>query len=150
MARTRTGALFALVGVVLIFVGTFSMIGRCAVPGAPCPSPRPSEIANYIGLVALVLGVGLLVRSGWHGSAAGWALAAVAVVPATWRIYEIARQGGCPLIADPAVARACLTAYGEMTAPVLSIGLAGFTLLVGWVRSRAVRSRRDVTVSDAD
>jgi hypothetical protein len=139
MGRTQAGVLIVLVGVVLIVVGLFSGIGRCAVPGAPCPSPRLSEIAAYSGVVALLFGLAVLVLSGWLGSIAASALAAVAAVPATWTVYEIARQSGCPLLADPALARACLTAYGEMTAPVLSFGIAGLVLLVGWSRWRAVR-----------
>lgn len=139
MGATRIGALTALAGLLLIFIGVFSGIGGCHVPGAPCPSPRPSEIAAYLGIALAVIGSVVLVRSSWRGSLASSAFAAVAVVPTTWTLYEFARQDGCPLLGDPAVVSACLTAYGEMTAPVLSFGLGVVVLLVGLLRWRGVR-----------
>jgi hypothetical protein len=142
MRGIRAGAVAGVVGLLLIFVGLFSLLGRCAVPGAPCPSPSPNEIAAYLGLALLVLGVILLLRAGWHGRAAGWVLAAVAIVPVTWFTYELARQGICPMLSDPAVAQACLEAYGEMTAPMLSYGAAGLVLLVGLLRWRRLRAAR--------
>jgi hypothetical protein len=148
MSTTKAGILAAVVGASSIFVGVFGFMGRCAVPGAPCPSPSPNEIFAYGGLVVLVIGVALLVRAGWRGSLAGWALAAVASVPATWWIYEIVRQEGCPLLADSNSVQACLAAYGEMTAPIISFGVAGFLFLIGWVRWRA-RSAH-VSFGDAD
>jgi hypothetical protein len=132
---TRAGALVALLGVGLINFGLFTFVARCR-PGVPCPSPSLNEVAAYLGLVVLIIGVAMLVHSGWHGSAAGWMLAAAGTVPATWFVYELARQKLCPLLSDPAASRACLGAYGEMTAPVLSFGVAGLILVVGWVRSR--------------
>lgn len=138
---TRAGVVAALVGVGLINFGVFGFSGRCGFPGGPpCPSPSPNEVAAYLGLVVLVIGVVMLVRSGWRGSATGWILAAVGSVPATWFAYELARQELCPLLSDPAAARACLSAYGEMTAPVLSFGFAGLLLLVGWLRLRRTRA----------
>ena len=140
MRSVRAGAVTGIVGFLLILIGLFSLLGRCAVPGAPCPSPSPNEIAAYLGLALLVLGVILLLRAGWHGRAAGWMLAAVAIVPVTWFVYELARQGICPMLSDPEVAQACLEAYGEMTAPILSYGAAGLVLLVGWLRWRRLRA----------
>jgi hypothetical protein len=133
--------LAAVVGAVSIFAGVFGFLDRCAVPGAPCPSPSPNEIVAYGGLVVLVIGVALLVRAGWRGSLAGWALAAVAAVPAAWFLYEIVRQEGCPLLADPTAAQACLAAFGEMTAPAISFGVAGVILLVGLLRWRGHGAR---------
>jgi hypothetical protein len=147
MRSTRAGILAAVVGAVSVFVGVFGFVGRCAVPGAPCPSPSPNEIFAYGGLVLLVIGVVLLVRAGWRGSLAGWALAAVAAVPAAWFVYEIVRQEGCPLLADPA-AQSCLPAFGEMTAPTISFGVAGMLLLVGLLRWRGRGAH--VTFGDAD
>lgn len=141
MRTTRIGVLTALAGVLLVFVGLFSGIGGCYVPGAPCPSPSAGEISLYLGIVVLVLGLVVLVRSGWRGSLASSAFASIAIVPAMWTFYEIARQSGCPLLADPTVASACLAAYGEMTAPVLSFGLGVVVLLVGFLRWRGVRKR---------
>lgn len=141
MGMTRIGALAALAGVLLIFVGLFSGIGGCYVPGAPCPSPSAGEISAYLGIVVLVFGFVVLVRSSWRGSLASSAFAAVAIIPATWTLYEIARQDGCPLLADPAVVSTCLAAYGEMTAPVLSFGVGVVVLLVGFLRWRGLRKR---------
>ena len=148
MKPGRVGAAAAIVGVLLILVGLFSSFGRCAVPGAPCPSPSWNAVLAYVGLIVLVIGVGLLVSSGWRGSAGSWLLAAVAVVPAAWFAYELARQSLCPLLSDPALSRACLTAYGEMTAPALSYGLAGVVLLVGWLRLRRLRPSCASTEAD--
>jgi hypothetical protein len=148
MNTTRAGILAAVVGAVSIFVGVFGFMGRCAVAVAPCPSPSPNEIFAYGGLVALVVGVALLVLAGWRGSLRGWALAAVGSVPATWFTYEVVRQEGCPLIADPNAARACLRAFGEMTAPTLSLGVAATLLLVGFLKWRAHGAH--VTLPDAD
>jgi hypothetical protein len=136
MSSTKAGILAAVVGAVSVFVGVFGFMGRCAVPGAPCPSPSPNEIFAYVGLVLLVIGVVLLVRAGWRGSLAGWVAAAIAAVPATWFVYEIVRQEGCPLLADPNAAQACLASFGEMTAPAISFGVAGMLLLVGLLRWR--------------
>ena len=132
----KTGLLAAVIGSISIFMGIFGFMGRCAPPGARCPSPTLSEIFGYGGLVILVIGVLLLIRAGWRGNLTGSALAAVASVPATWWTYEIARQEACPLLAEPITVQACLSAYGEMTAPVLSFGAAGLLLLVGWSRWR--------------
>ena len=148
MSTTKAGTLAAVVGAASIFVGVFGYVGRCAVPGAPCPSPSPNEILAYGGLVLLVVGVMLLVRAGWRGSLAGWVVAAIASIPATWFVYEIVRQEGCPLLADPSAAQACLAAFGEMTAPTISFGVAGMLLLVGLLRWRAHGAR--VTFADAD
>ena len=144
----KTGLLAAATGSLAIFMGVFGFMGRCAAPGAPCPSPSLNEIFGYGGLVILVIGVLLLMRAGWRGSLTASALAAVASVPATWWTYEIARQEGCPLLTDPITVQACLSAYGEMTAPAISFGVAGLLLLVGWTRWR-VRGA-DVTFSDAE
>lgn len=136
---TRAGALAALLGVGLITFGVFGFpfgFGSCRRPGVPCPSPSLNEVAAYLGLVVLIIGVVMLVRSSWHGGVSGWLLAAAGAVPATWYIYELARQNLCPLLSDPAASRACLSAYGEMTAPVLSFGFGGLVLLAGWVRWR--------------
>ncbi len=141
---TRAGALAALLGVGLITFGVFGSAVRCARPGVPCPSPSLNELAAYLGLVGLVIGVVMLVRSGWRGGATDWLLAAAGVVPAAWFVYELARQKLCPLLSDPASARACLSAYGEMTAPVLSFGFAGLVLLVGWLRWRRTRAASDI------
>jgi hypothetical protein len=146
MSRTKASALGALFGALLIFVGVFGFLGRCAVPGAPCPSPSLNEIAAYGGLVVLLISVAALVWLGWRGSLLASALGAVGAVPATWFAYEIARQSGCPLLTDPALADACLTAYGEMTAPVLSFGVAGLILLMGWARRGRRRSRQVASV----
>jgi hypothetical protein len=132
----KIGLLAAAIGSFMVFMGVFGFMGRCAVPGAPCPSPNLNEIFGYGGLVILVIGVILLMRAGWRGNLAGAALAAVASVPATWWTYEIVRQERCPLLADPLTAQACLAAFGEMTAPVISFGAAGLLLLVGWLRWR--------------
>jgi hypothetical protein len=149
MSMTRVGILAAVVGAVSIFVGVFGFMGRCAVPDAPCPSPSPNEIFAYGGLVVLVIGMALLIRAGWRGSLAGWAVAAAASVPATWFAYEVARQEGCPLLADSNAAQACLTAFGEMTAPAISFGLAGMILVVGLLSWRTRRGAH-VTFPDAD
>ena len=130
MSATKAGALIALVGSVLIFVGLFGMLGRCAVPGAPCPSPSLGEVAAYGGLLLLVLGVLILVRSGLRGNLASSALGAVAALPATWTLYEVLRQG-VPL---PAIG-----VLDEMTAPALSTAVALAILGVGVVSH--VRSR---------
>jgi hypothetical protein len=141
MSSTKAGILAAVVGAVAVFVGVFGLMGRCAVPGAPCPSPSPNEIFAYGGLVILVIGVLLLVRAGWRGRLEAWVAAAVAAVPATWFAYEVVRQEGCPLLADPDAAQACLAAFGEMTAPAISFGVAAMLVLVGLLRWRALRSR---------
>lgn len=120
----------ALIGSLLIFVGVFGMLGRCAVPGAPCPSPSPGEVAAYGGLIVLVLGVFILVRSGLRGSLASSALGALAAIPATWTLYEVVRQG-VPL---PGIG-----VLEEMTAPALSATVALAILVVGAVSH--VRSR---------
>jgi hypothetical protein len=124
------------VGVLLIFFGLFSMADRCAVPIAPCPRPRPTEIVAYAGLLILILAVGLLMRSARRGSLAGAASAAAASVPATWFLYEILRQGLCPLIDDDSTAQACFQAYGTMTAPVLSAAVAVLLFAIGWLWSQ--------------
>ena len=141
---TRIGAGAAILGFLLILVGLFSFFGRCAVPGAPCPSPSWNQVLAYLGLFVLGIGVATLVWSGWQGSAVSWVLAAAAIVPTTWYVYELARQRLCPLLSDPALSRACLAAYGEMTAAVLSYGVGAFVLLVGWLRLRRLRSSRDI------
>lgn len=123
----------------MIMVGLFSGIGRCAVPGAPCPSPRPDAILAYGGVVLMVVGIVVLLRSGWRGSLASSAIAALAVVPVVWFLYEIARQEGCPLIDDPATRQACLESFGEMTAPLLSYGVGLLVLAIGWLRWRRAR-----------
>jgi hypothetical protein len=138
IARTRLGALIALAGFLLILVGLFSGIGGCYVPGVPCPSPRLDEIFGYSGLALLLIGIGLLLRAGWRGSLRGSLFAAVAAVPATWFLYELARQSGCVLITDQETQRACLEAFGEMTAPVLSAAVACLVVVVGWLRWRRV------------
>jgi hypothetical protein len=140
----RVGAIAALVGVIFILVGLFSSIGSCAVAGVPCPSPSWNEILAYLGAVVLLVGIATLVWSGWHGSAGSWMLAAVSAVPAIWFVYELGRQSICPLINDPVVSGACLKAYGEMTAPVLSFGLGAVLLTVGWLRLRRRGSSRDI------
>jgi len=99
MRRNGVGTALAVLGFLSIIVGLFSGIGRCAVAGAICPSPRPSEILAYGGLVVLVAGVLVLISSGWQGSVVSWVVAAVATFPATWTIYEIARQGPCLTVA---------------------------------------------------
>jgi hypothetical protein len=136
MGRTTSGALMALAGFLLLFIGLFSGIGRCAVPGAPCPSPGPDEILAYSGIVLLVLGVALLLRAGMRGSPVGVALAALGAIRATWFIYELGRQSGCPLLGDPDTQDACLRAFGEMTAPVLSAAVGLVVFIVGWLRLR--------------
>jgi hypothetical protein len=140
---TRVGALTALLGVLLITVGVFSF-GGCARPDVPCPSPTWNEVIAYLGVVALFVGIGMLVWSGWRGSRVSWVLAAVAAVPATWFIYELARQSICPMLSDPASLRACLTAYGEMTAPVLSFGVGVSALVAGSLRLLRLRSSSDI------
>lgn len=142
--KVSVGAVTALIGAVLIFFGLFGFFGRCAVPGVRCPSPSVNEVLAYTGLLILVLGVTILLWSGWRGSVTGWVLAAAATVPAVWFVYELARQSLCPLLSDPAASRACLAAYGEMTAPVLSAGVALATLGIGWLRLRRVRSPHDL------
>jgi len=137
--RPRTGAAVAFLGFLFILGGLFGSVGRCAVPGVPCPSPSWNEILAFLGLGILVIGIALLIWSGWRGSAAAWVLAAIAVVPAVWFLYELGRQELCPLISDPAASDACLTAYGEMTAPVLSYSVGGVLLGVGWLRLRQRR-----------
>jgi hypothetical protein len=132
----KLGIVLAVVGAASMFEGVFGFIGRCANPGAPCPSPSPSEIIAYGGLILLAMGLALLVRAGWRGSLAAWALAAVAAVPAAWFLYETVRQKGCPLLADPNAAKSCLAAFGEMTAPTISYGLAVVILVVGLLRWR--------------
>ena len=132
----KLGVVMAVVGASAMFMGVFGFARRCAVPGAPCPTPSPTSILAFGGLLILVIGVALLVRAGWHGSLVGSALAAVGAVPAAWFIYELMRQKGCPLLADPDAAQACLAAYGEMTAPIISFGVAGLIFLVGWLRWR--------------
>jgi hypothetical protein len=145
---TRAGVLAAVLGSLLVFLGVFGFMGRCAVPGAPCPSPSLNEILAYGGLAVLLTGVTLLTWAGWRGRVAGSALAAIASVPATWFIYEVVRQEGCPLLANPIAAQACLTAYGEMTAPVISVSVAGASLLIGWWRRRAGDARATSTTAD--
>jgi hypothetical protein len=81
LTTLAVGILAAVVGAVSVFEGVFGSLGRCAVPGAPCPSPSPNEIFAYGGLVLLVIGVALLVRAGWRGSVAGSTFAAVAAIP---------------------------------------------------------------------
>lgn len=141
--RTRVGALTALLGVLLIMVGLFSF-GGCARPNVPCPSPTWNEVIAYLGVVVLFVGIAMLVWSGWRGSLASWVLAAVAAVPATWFVYERARQSICPMLDDPASSRACLTAYGEMTAPLLSLGVGVFVLVTGSLRLRRLRPSSDI------
>lgn len=136
MNTTRAGVIAAVVGAGSVFLGVFGFMGRCAVPGAPCPSPSPNEIFAYGGLVVLVVGVVLLARAGWRGRLGSSALAAVAAVPATWLAYEVLRQEGCPLLADAGAAQACLSSFGEMTAPTISFGVAALIFLVGWLRRR--------------
>jgi len=130
---TRAGALAALFGAVLVLVGLFLPFSRCG-PGVPCPSPSWNALVAYLGLIVLVVGVAMLVWAGWRGSRLSWMLAAAASVPATWFVYEVARQNLCPMLTDPALSNACLTAYGTMTAPVLSFGVGGLLLVVGWLR----------------
>lgn len=126
----KAGVAAAILGAMSIFLGVFGFAYRCAVPGVPCPSPSPNEILAYGGLVVLVVGVLLL--------------AAAATVPATWFLYEIVRQEGCPLLPDPDAAEACLGGFGEMTAPVISFGVAALILLVGWLRWRSTSSPVDI------
>jgi hypothetical protein len=140
----KAGVAAAILGAMSIFLGVFGFAYRCAVPGVPCPSPSPNEILAYGGLVVLVVGVLLLLRAGWGGRLAASALAAAATVPATWFLYEIVRQEGCPLLPDPDAAEACLGGFGEMTAPVISFGVAALILLVGWLRWRSTSSPVDI------
>jgi len=133
---TKLGIVAAAAGACSIFLGVFGFVGRCAVPNTPCPSPSPNTIFSFGGLVVLVFGVVLLLRAGWHGSMVGWVLAAIGVAPGTWFVYEIVRQRGCPLLADAVAARACLAAYGEMTAPAITFGVSALVLLIGWLRLR--------------
>lgn len=140
MSQAKAGILAAAVGAVSVFAGVFGFLGRCAVPGAPCPSPSPNEIFAYGGLVLLLIGVALLVRESYRGRLAAGALAAVAAIPAAWFVYEVVRQEGCPLLADANAAQACLASFGEMTAPIISFGVAGMLLLVGLLRWRTRRS----------
>ena len=146
MSAMKGGTIAAVVGTVAIFVGLFGLLGRCAVPGAPCPSPSPNEIVAYGGLAALIIGVALLLRAGWRGTFGGWAVAAVTSVPATWFVYELVRQEGCPQLADPEAADACIGGFGfglgEMTAPTISMAVAGVILVLGLFRWR---SRRTLT-----
>jgi hypothetical protein len=144
MARTRTGALVALAGVLLLLVGLFSGIGRCAVPGAPCPSPGPDEILAYSGIALLIVGIALLLRAGMRGSPASVALAALGAIPATWFLYELGRQSGCPLLEEPETQSACLRAFGEMTAPVLSVGVGLVVFVVGWLKLRGRAPSSDI------
>jgi hypothetical protein len=79
----------------------------------------------------LVLGVLVLVWSGWRGNLASSVFGAAAAVPATWRLYELVRQG-VPL---PEIG-----VLDEMTAPALAATVALVILVVGAVRHH-VRSR---------
>ena len=94
---------------------------------------RPSY---FVGLALMAVSLVLLIRSGWRGSAGSWLVGAAGTVVATWAIYELLRQSVCPLINDPAAMTACLSAWGVMTAPVLSYVAGGLVLLVGWLRLR--------------
>lgn len=144
----RMGVLAAVFGSLLIFLGVFGFMGRCGALGTACPFPSVNEILAYGGLAVLLTGVILLIRAGWRGSVAGSALAAIASVPATWFIYEIVRQEGCPLLADPVAVQACLGAYGEMTAPVISYSVAGAVFVIGLLRRRAVDARATSAKAD--
>lgn len=128
--------MLAIFGFLALFFGLFSGVGGCYVPGVPCPSPRLDEIIGYSGLALLLIGFVLLLRSGWRGSLSGSVLAAIAVVPAVWFIYELVRQSGCPLIGDLAAQRTCLESFGEMTAPVLSSTIGLLVIAIGWLRWR--------------
>ena len=130
MSATKTGTLIALVGSLLIFVGLFGMLGRCARPDVPCPSPSLGEVSAYGGLLVLVFAVFILVRSGLRGNFSSAALGAVAALPATWTLYEVVRQG-VPL---PGIG-----VLDEMTAPALSAAVALAIVVVGAMRH--LRSR---------
>lgn len=144
---TRAAATMAVVGVLLIFFGLFGMFDRCGL-SAPCPRPRPSEIVAYAGLIVLVIGTGLLLRLARRGSLAAALCAAAASVPATWFLYEVLRQGLCPLIDDPSAARDCFRAYGTMTAPVLSAGVAVMLFAVGWAWAQHARDSGTIDVHE--
>jgi hypothetical protein len=133
---TKSGIAAAVFGAGSIFIGVFGFVGRCAVPNTPCPSPSPNTIFSFGGLIVLIFGVALLLRAGWRGRVAAWVLAGIAAAPGTWFVYEVVRQHGCPLIADAVAARACLAAYGEMTAPAITFGVSALVLLIGWLRLR--------------
>ena len=136
----RTGLLASLVGFLLLMIGVFGFAGRCARPDVPCPSPSPNQVAAYLGLVLLVFGVVVLIRSGWRGSALSWVLATAAVVPTTWFVYEMVRQSpGMPEIGF----------LEEMTAPVLSATAALIVIVMGVIRARGRRGSEVQTAGDA-
>lgn len=124
----QTGSLLLVIAVILVGYGIFGFDRSGA-------TTRPSY---FIGLALMAVSLVLLVRSGWRGNRWSWLVAGTGAVIATWTIYELLRQSVCPLIEDPSAMLACLTAYGEMTAPVLSFGAGLSVLVVGWLRLRRV------------
>src|SRR5690242_14114811 len=107
MRQMWIGVLLAAAGFLSIVVGLFSGIGGCYVPGAPCQSPRLDELLAYGGLVVLLVGIVTLGFAGWRGSVSSWVIAALAIVPATWTLYEIARQGPCVTAASGLLLAVC-------------------------------------------
>lgn len=139
MRAARGGVVLAAGGFASILIGLFSFVGRCAVPGAPCPSPRLSEVLTYGGLALLFAGIALLVLSGWRGRTGSWVLAAVATVPATWTFYEVARQGPCQTAASGLALTVCNAipfGLGGVAAPLVSALAALIVLGVGGLRLR--------------
>jgi hypothetical protein len=112
------------IAVILVGYGIFGLDRSGA-------TTRPSF---FIGLALMAISLLLLVRAGWRGSRSSWVVAAIGAVIGTWTVYELLRQSVCPLIDDRTTMIACLTAYGEMTAPVLSATAGAIVLAVGWLR----------------
>ena len=125
----KLGTTLLVVAAILVGYGVFGM-DRSGV------TSRPSY---FIGLGLMAMSLGLLVRAGWRGDGGSWMVAAVGFVIATWTVYELLRQSVCPLLDDTAGRIACLTAYGEMTAPTLSFAVGAVVLVAGWVRLRRRR-----------
>lgn len=106
-------------------------------------SGTTTSAAYDIGLVALAVSLGLLIRSGWRGSSASWFSAAAGAFIGTWVLYELLRQGPCLTVASGLPLLICdAIPFSASAAPQLSAGAALVALVVGWLRLRHLAGSR--------
>ena len=102
-----------------------------------------TSAACDIGLIALLVSLVLLVRSGWRGSPASWLAAAAGVFIGTWVLYELLRQGPCLTVASGIPLMICnVIPFRDTAAPELSVIAALIVLVAGWLRLRHLAGSR--------
>jgi hypothetical protein len=123
----KVGAVALVIGLLLLGVGIFLMGDR---------SGQINLWAYLIGLLLTTAAVTRLVYAGWHGSPGSWLVAAPGAAVLTWTLYELVRQQ----LPMPQIG-----VLGEMTAPTVSIAVAGATVVIG-----ALRLSRPRDIPNAD